>query len=164
MRVPLLAALLTVMLQACAPALPLSSGVSLSEARVQRLQPGNTSKHEVLELFGMPLSIAKKGEVLTVSRGSEYKAGGSGVEHAGLYLVPADTFFELFTPKHRMAEHHRIYYYYDAVSNKHLLMLGVYYRESSSTRSDQLWILINEQTGLVEDFVFRPQPKEAPAS
>src|SRR2546423_8252066 len=163
MRVAPFAALITVTLQACAPALPLSSGVSLSEARVQRLQPGKTSKHEVLELFGMPLSIAKKGEVLTVSRGSEYKAGGSGVEHAGLYFVPADTFFELFTPKHRIGEYHRIYYYYDAVSNKPLLMLGVYFRESSTTRSDQLWMLINEQTGLVDDFVFRPQHKEASA-
>ena len=157
------AALLILSLQACIPAPSFRSGVPLPQKTVDQLQAGRTTKAEVLEWFGMPLSIAAKGETLTISRGPEWAAEG-GVRHAHYEKVDADTFFELFSTKHAITDRDRIYYYYDTVSSKYAVVLAVYINETANTRSDRLWVLVDEETGLVEDYVFRKASSpEAPA-
>jgi len=117
------------------------------------MQPGRTSKSELLGAFGMPVGIAKRGEPLAIARGIEWT--GSGTRPAGFERVDADTFFELFS-KRPFGEHHRVYYYRYRVSSKHAVILGFYVRESVKRSTDELWVLINEENETVEDFVHRP--------
>ena len=151
----ILAVFFVVLLQGC-PSLPIRSGVQLPQETVEQLQPGKTTKAEVLDWFGMPLSIAKKGETLTIFRESAWVAGG-GIRPSSYYQVDADTFFELFSAKRKITDRHRIYYYYHSVSTKFAIIAIVYNRESAHTRKDQLWLLMDEETGIVEDYVFRKE-------
>jgi len=153
--VAILAAFLLVSLQGCVPAFPFLSGVPLPQKTVDEVQPGKTTRSEVLEWFGMPLSIAKKGEVLRIPHGPEWAAGG--VRPAGYNQVDADAFFELFSTKHKITDHQRIYYYFSSLSTKYGVVLAVYVHESANTRVDRLWLLIDEETGLVDDYVFRKE-------
>lgn len=157
----ILAAFFIVSLQGCAPAPPILSGVKLPRQTVEQLRPGNTTKAEVLDWFGMPLSIAKKGETLTISRESAWLTGGVAdrgihtIRTFSFYQVDADTFFEMFSTKRKITDHHRIYYYYDSVSIQFMVTAIVYQHEHAHTYKDQLWLLLDEETGIVEDYVFR---------
>ena len=149
------AALPVLSLQGCVPAPSFHSGLPLPQKTVDGLQAGKTTKAELLEWFGLPLSIAVKGETLTIPLGPEWF--GSGVRHARYEQVDADTFFELFSSKHSITDHDRIYYYHRTVSSKYAVVLAVYLNETVNTRSDRLWVLVDEETGLVEDFFFRKE-------
>lgn len=149
------AALLISSLQGCV-SLPSISGVPLLHKTVNQLQAGKTTRAEVLKWFGPPLSIVTKGETLTIVHGAPSRPG-SMVAEASYETVQADTFFELFSTKHTITDRDRIYYYQYAVSYKYTVFLLVYMNETANTRSDRLWVLIDEQTGLVEDYVFRKE-------
>ena len=60
------------------------------------------------------------------------------------YRIDSDTLFELFSKDRQLTEYHRIYYYTDLV-----------YRPFSFQPESRLWILINEKTNIVEDYIFR---------
>ena len=147
------AALLVLSLQGCIPAPSFRFGVPLPQETVDRLQSGKTTRAEVLEWFGMPLAIAAKGEALTIPHGPEWV--GSGARYASYENVDADSFFELFSTKHAINDRDRIYYYFYTVSSKQAIVLAVYINETVNTRSDRLWVMIDEETGLVEDYAFR---------
>ena len=147
------AALLILSLQGCVPAPSFHSGVRLPQKTVDQLQAGITTKAELLEWFGLPLSVAAKGETLTIPRGQEWV--GSGTRFASYENVDADTFFELFATKNAITERDRIYYYHHTVSSKYGVVIAVYVHETVNTRSDRLWVLVDEETGLVKDYVFR---------
>lgn len=146
-----LAALLT--LPACAPAPPWRSGIPIPQIAVKRIESGKTTKGALLGAFGMPVGIAKRGEPLILARGNEYL--GSAIRFAGFEQADAEGFFELFAGR-ALGEHHRVYYYRHVVSSKHAVVLGLYLRESVNLKTDQLWVLVNEESATVEDFVHLP--------
>ena len=140
-------------LQGCVPNFPLVSGANLDEQKIAKIRPGKTTRSEVLESFGLPLSIAKKGETLTVS--AERAWVGSRIRAPGFDPVDADAFYELFSANHKITDRHRVYYYYHAISTKWAAVVIFYVYKSAHTRKDRLWVLINEETGIAEDYAYR---------
>jgi hypothetical protein len=145
--------------QGCAPILPYTSGAPVPKATVSAMQPGKTTKYELLEHFGMPLSIAKKGETVLIPRGKEHSTGSSPgvgtVILARFESVSGDALFEAFSSR-PIGPEHRVYYYGHSISTKRSLVMFTYIREWAETTTDELWVLVNEKNGIVEDFLYRP--------
>jgi hypothetical protein len=141
----------------CAPTIPYTYGTSVSKSSVRAIQPGNTTKYELLETFGMPLAIAKKGETVLIPRGREHSADrpGSPSTPARFASASGDGLFEPFSAR-PVGSGHRVYYFAHTISTKRALVLFTYIREWTESRSDELWCLVNEHNGIVEDCVFRP--------
>ncbi len=139
----------------CAPTQVIISRISMEQ--VQQIETEKTTKRDVFDKFGAPKAIAAKDEVSTFP--AERIAGYGGTappiydsrillyeRYIGLpyYRIDSDTLFELFSKDRQLTEYHQIYYYSDNVLRK-----GVFEPES------RLWILINEKTSIVEDYIFR---------
>lgn len=123
--------------------------------KVQMIESEKTTKREIFEKFGPPKAIAAKDEVSTFP--AERIAGRGGLApydvsvpysarftHLPYYRIDSDILFELFSIGRQFTEYHRVYYYSDSILRK-----GVLEPES------RLWILINEKTSIVEDYIFR---------
>ena len=104
----------------------------LEEDFVKEIRSGETTKEEILDLFGPPTAIARKGKVMTLPPPGQLKAG--------FIEVDSETFFEPFSLKFKNMEEHIIYYYY------HPTVWG---------SESRLWLYINETNGIVEDYIFR---------
>ena len=149
-RIFLITSLTVILVAGCVPTLPVVSGPPLPQEAVEKIEPGKTKKAQIFEWFGPPMAIGAKGDRLTIPTawvGGELRPGG-------YYQTEADSFFELFSSKHTISDHHRVYYYYRAVSNKRPFFALLVIYETSSVGIDKLWILVNEETGTVEDYVF----------
>ena len=148
-----------ILAQGCVPAPPVITGPVLPRENIEKIQPGKTKKTEILEWFGLPMAIGAKGATLTILRESAWvgEALGGKIRRGGYYQAEADTFFELFSSKHKIVEQHRVYYYYRAVSTQFGFFAALAIYETRKTRFDKLWLLINEETGVVEDYVFRAE-------
>lgn len=151
-----LLALVVAWTQGCLAAPPLITGAPLSEEAVKRIEPGRTTKAQLFEWFGAPMAIGETGEQLRIPRETVWTVEGP-VRQGGYHEVDADTFFELFGSKHNIGDHHRIYYYYRAVSTKYAVVAVLAIYETGRTRVHKLWVLVNEDIGTVEDYVFRPE-------
>ncbi len=119
------------------------------KGQINYILPGETTKQEILSWFGPPLAIAKKGKVI--------KIPSPDVQKTSSYEIHSDTFLELFSAKHQITEDHMVYYYTNSETKDtsgFFLFAGA---QSSKLVVDKLWILINQKTGIVEDFLFRDQ-------
>lgn len=147
------AGFIIIFLWGCVPAPLVTTGRPLKDEKIIRIQPGKTTKEDIIEWFGAPMAIAVQGEILKIQAEASW---AKNMPRGGYYFeIDSDTFFELFSSKHELTEYHRIYYYYRAVSKKGFLILLLYLYDSGKTVIDKLWILVNEETGIVEDYVFR---------
>jgi len=124
-------------------------GESLSDKDLEKIQPGRTTKQEVLEMFGPPLGIARRGKVLKVPSAIQGKMGWEEIQ--------SETFFELFSTKHTLTNQHIIYYYFSTEASGIGGIFLFFGKESTDIHVDKLWFLINEQTAIVEDYIFRDQ-------
>lgn len=138
----------------CLPAVSLRTGQPIADNQVATIAPGTTTKTELFERFGAPAAIAARGEVLTVAAPRTWASAAPyrGEPHRS---IDAATFFELFPNAGQPDEYRRVYYYRHVVSRKmnFFMILALY--ESGSTNADRLWVLVNEKTGIVEDYAFR---------
>ena len=122
---------------------------SFHEDQIKMILPGKSTKQEILLWFGPPLAIARKGKVMKLPP----PAGGE--EHPD--EVRWETFLRLFSPKHELTSFHSIYYYHYAESETEPVYFVYADRAEKKLVIDKLWILINQQTGIVEDYIFRRQ-------
>ncbi len=136
----------------CVPAIPLRTGVYLKDSEVAQIAPRRTTKKELFELLGAPMAIVANGETASIPSPTVWRGGG--IQHGGYQEIQADAVFELFS-QHALTEYHRVYYYFYAVSQHTAIILVLAVLESSDTDIDKLWVLVNERTGVVEDYVFR---------
>ena len=137
----------------CAPAIPIRTGEPLDESRINHIRRGETTKHEILESLGPPIAIAVRDETVTIQSPTLWIYGS--LKRGGYYEIQSDTFFELFSWQHELNDYHRVYYYYSTLSKTvaFVMLLAVYAR--GWTDIDELWLLVNERTGVVEDYVLR---------
>ena len=58
-------------------------------------------------------------------------------------------------PKVEFTEYHRVYYFYFSESRElmYFLILAMY--DEIDTKFDKLWLLVDERTGIVEDYFFK---------
>lgn len=124
---------------------------------LDQIELKKTSINKITTRYGKPKAIIKPDTVTslpaerTASMGRMtppiYDSSKPYYEHGPLpdyYKIDSDTFFELFKKDHKLTEQHRIYYYSDSI-----LRRGLYEPES------RLWILVNSETSLIEDFIYR---------
>jgi len=120
----------------------------LDKAYIDKIQRGGTTKQEILDGLGLPKAIARKGKII--------KAPSNDPEK-GMEEVDSELLFELFSEKHEIGDHHIIYFYYSSAAQMgHIMLIPLVYVGSGAVNIDRLWILINQKTHRVEDYVFRP--------
>ena len=130
------------------------SGTEIKASRVAKIKPGETLKREALEWFGAPITISAPGEIIVIPKVStpdkEYRVPRRAT------IVKSDTFFDLFSPETEITQYHRVYHFYFSESKElmYFLMLATY--DQIDTKFDKLWLLVNEKTGIVEKYFFRP--------
>ena len=129
------------------------SGTEIKPSRVAKIQPGKTLKKEALEWFGAPMTISGRDEMVTIPQASvpdkEYRVPRRPT------IVESDTFFELFSPEIEVTKYHRVYYFYFSESRELMYFLMVAMYDQIDTKFDKLWLLVDERTGIVDDYFFR---------
>ena len=130
------------------------SGTEIKASRVAKIKPGETLKRDALEWFGAPITISAPGELIVIPKAStpdkEYRVPRRAT------IVESDTFFDLFASEIEITEYHRVYHFYFSESRELMYFLMVATYDEIDTRFDKLWLLINEKTGVVEHYFFRP--------
>lgn len=114
---------------------------------IKKIEPGKTVKGDVLEWFGPPNVLARQGKMV--------KVPSTDPKNPGLQEMDSELLFELFSVKHQIADHHIVYYYVDVEASMGGAYLLIAIAASTTVKQDRLWILINQNTGIVEDYVFR---------
>jgi len=129
------------------------SGTEIKEARVAQIQPGKTHKRDALEWFGAPITISARGEIVVVPKVSvpdkEYRVPQRPT------IVESDTFFDLFASDVEFTKYHRVYYFHFVESRNLTYYLLVATYDEIDTRFDKLWLLVDEKTGIVDDYFFK---------
>ena len=122
----------------------------LPRERIREIVRGATTRREILERFGPPAAVARRGRTMVFPPPGPAKRGRQD--------VGSETFLELFSTARALREA-EIVYYYDASrveANGFVfvpLIGGGYYLNRILV--ERLWLLIDENTGVVEDYVFR---------
>ncbi len=124
-------------------------GEPFGEDQIKKIQPGKTTRQEILEMFGPPVAVARKGKVMKIPPQWLRKEGSQEID--------SDTFFELFSTTHELTENHIIYYYYYSEETGMTGMVLFAALGKGELGVDKLWILVNGETGIVEDYLFREQ-------
>ncbi len=145
------------------PAFPFKTGEPIREEQVATISPGMTTKQDLLERLGPPTAIVAQHEIVAIPASFAWNAGPatSFKMIAREYRFQADTFFELFASGGGPDEYHRIYYYDYVVSTRTSHMFVVAFYDSGTIETDRLWVLVNEKTGIVEDYVFKKYNRKA---
>jgi hypothetical protein len=129
----------------------ITSGKPIDEKTVKMIQPGKTTKDEIIQLFGPPQSIEKpSGKEEATAKEEKVKTMVVPAWPGGTIPPSFESSFELFSSKHKIIEDHRIYVYTFTKFKGEVGPFG----GGSHNLSDKLLILINEKTGVVEDYVF----------
>lgn len=136
--------LLTASLLGC-----VTTGTAIRTERVKAIIPGETTKSNLLDMFGAPASVSARDETITLPSAAIM---GKAFSNRFSYKLRADTFFALFAPAD---EYHRVYYFFHAVSYTYPVWYVVYFGENGKTKIDRLWVLVDEHTGIVEDYAFK---------
>lgn len=135
------------------PAIPLKTGERIRDDRVIMVEPGKTRKGELFEWFGAPTAVAGKDEIIIIPSAKVWL--DSSILMGGYYKINSDTFFDLFSTDYELSEYHRVYYYHYIVSNGGVLIAPFVVYQTGGTKTDRLWALVDERTGIVEGYVFR---------
>lgn len=107
-----------------------TTGSPIRTERVKSIIPGKTTSSDLSGLFGTPTVLEAQS---------------------------TDTSFALFPEKN---DYDMIYFYRYAFSYRYPIFLVVYMGEFGKTKTDRLWVLVNEKTGTVEDYAFKQYERD----
>ena len=128
----------------------------IGKKRVERISPGQTSIREVLTRLGPPVAIARRGKTVIFPPPSSNRSGYREMN--------SDAFFELFSTGRTLREE-EVVYYYDASRKSSLgglviMILINFGGQTDRVKVERLWLLADEKTGLIEDYVFRAADRD----
>ncbi|OGG42796.1 hypothetical protein A3G50_02530 [Candidatus Jorgensenbacteria bacterium RIFCSPLOWO2_12_FULL_42_11] len=130
-------------------------GKPFDEELIGKIQPGKTTRKEIAQWFGVPVAVAKKGEMIKLPTVMATPFGFGGGEMPGTE-VSSDTYFVLFS-SHKITENHKIYLYvYTKASGMSFTTLGFGYMGGKALKN-RLVILMDESKDIVEDYVYDKQ-------
>lgn len=123
----------------------------IEKKRVERISPGQTSVREVLTRLGPPVAIARSERTVIFPPPS--------IGRSGYLEMNSDAFFELFSPG-RALRKEEVVYYYDASRKSSLgglviMILINFGGQTDRVKVERLWLLVDEKTGIIEDYVYR---------
>jgi len=127
---------------------------TLEKELIKNIEPGKTTRKNILEWFGPPEILARNDGVvllppLETSQGK-------------MREVDSKVFFKYFLQRHPIAEHHVVYYYFNEGEDINgfsiPIPIGTFFvslpATSGNLQLSELWVLVNRQTEQVEDYVF----------
>ncbi len=128
----------------------------IGEKRAARISPGQTSIREVLTWLGPPAAIARSGRTVIFPPPSPNRSGSLEMN--------SDAFFELFSTGRALREE-EVVYYYDASRKSSLggfviMILINFGGQTDRVKVERLWLLVDEKTGTIEDYVFRAADRD----
>ncbi len=126
-------------------------GTPIKEDTVKMIQPGKTTKEDIIQWFGIPNVIQKQGEEAASS-----KQGAMVGMMGPQFVYPS---FDLFSSKHKITEDHRIYGYTFTKMEGKMVTVPIIGKQDMETKTDMLLVLVNEKTGIAEDYIFRKENK-----
>jgi hypothetical protein len=128
---------------------------TLTKDVVEKIEPRKTTRKSILKWFGPPEVLAKKGDVVSLP------ILGKDSKDVKIQEVDSTIFFEKFLEKHPISEHHVVYYYLNEgedINGFAIPIPGLAFISIPATfgnlQFSELWILVNNETGQVEDYVF----------
>ncbi len=117
---------------------------------IRGIRRGATTRQEILERFGPPVAVARRGATMVYPPPGSAKRGRAD--------VPSETFFELFSAGRALRDTDIVYYYdssrLEATGVLIIPLVGGGFHNSEMV-VQRLWLLIDDATGTVEDYVFR---------
>ena len=121
----------------------------VSGANAREIRDGATTRRQILERFGPPLAVARRGAVLALPY--------PGPVPKGCRSVSSDSFLEPFSAVRPPGPADAVYYYEatDVRATGALaipIVGGGFYSRELVTR--RLWVLVDESAGIVEGHVF----------
>ena len=125
---------------------------SLGKEPINNIEPGKTTRENILKRFGPPAVLAQKEGTIWLP--------SLDPSHGKMREVDSKVFFKYFLQRHDLSEHHVVYYYFDEWEkvNGFSIPIGNTLFSLPLTSTDlqfsQLWVLVNRKTGRVEDYVF----------
>ena len=128
------------------------TGRPIRSEDVRAIAPGISTRDSVLERFGLPAAILGAHEIATVLT-PESPAGTLRADRS--YGFDSDTFFELFPPAGGNGNARRIYYHHHVESGSTVWFLLLATWSTGWTATDRLWTLVDERTGIVEDYAYQ---------
>lgn len=127
---------------------------TLEKETIKNIEPGKTTRKNILEWFGPPEILARKDGVVSLP---SFETGPVKMRE-----VDSNVFFKYFLERHPIAEHHAVYYYFnegeDIYGFSIPIPIGTFFvslpATSGNLQLSELWVLVNRQTGRVVDYVF----------
>ncbi len=139
------------------PSVSHRTGPALDPEEVAGVRPGRTTKRELFAALGPPFAIAARGEVVAVESPVAMVGDGGMCQQrmGGAYRVDADAWFEPFAARRALRDDHRVYYWYSwrASGWNWYLLLALVASCGNSVR--EVWALVDESTGTVDDLAVR---------
>ncbi|MCG8607847.1 hypothetical protein MJD09_23035 [bacterium] len=120
---------------------------------VKKIEPGKTTRQNILKWFGPPEVLAKKDNLISLPILEN--------DHVKMQEVESAIFFDKFSENHSISEHHIVYYYLNEgedINGFSIPIPGLTFISVPATfgnlQFSELWVLVNHETGQVEDYVF----------
>lgn len=129
-----------ILLSGCSVPSSGEGGRCLDAALLRGIIPDQTGKDELYISCGWPSAVMLQDDTVLFGIVPREKRAPL---HRRLYRVDAAAYFELFARRRTLLEAHQIVCY------EHLM------NEFEGATADRLWVLVNEATGLVEDYAFK---------
>lgn len=118
---------------------------------VEMIRPGQTHIREIMTRLGSPVAIARQRQTMVFPP--------PGMGKRGYLEIQPDAFFELFSSNRILREEEVVYYYQSSrKTDSGLFMFFIVINGGGVVErinAERLWLLVNERTGLIEDFVYR---------
>ena len=127
------------------------TGIKIEQVMLKNIQTGKTTKNELFKLLGLPKAIAVWNRPMYLYQPRIY-TGETGLHADRIAQLQAEPFYEVFKTRNKLKDVHRVYYYYYAICKS---SPGA----KVTLEQDRLWVLMNEESEIVEDIYFMPRRK-----
>ncbi len=145
------------MMTGCTP--KVVTGLKIDHTIVKSIKPEKTTKVELFDILGVPQAIAVQGRPAYIFSHGEWAVEYEIAYYPEPQLIQEEPLFELFKSRNILKDIHRVYLYYYTKSTREGSKWPLFINERVVTKIDRLWVLVNEESGIVEDLIFIPSHK-----
>jgi hypothetical protein len=135
-----------------------ATGRSLGGVNVADLTRGAVSRQELFDQLGPPMAIAGPGEEVRVPAANVHHVDEFGRRNrwfgGDAWTQQGDAWLELFAARRPLRDTHRVYYWYETGEGGYVVFL-LWYHSTRHGTVRELWVLVDEATGLAEDAAIR---------
>ena len=126
---------------------------TLEKEVIKGIEPGITTRLNILEWFGPPSILARKEGVVSLP--------ALKTDNEEMREFDSKIFFKYFLKRHSISDHHVVYYYFnerEKIRGVSIPIPGIALASlpltSGNLQFSELWVLLNRKTQQVEDYVF----------